>query len=46
MTEELDRLAAVALMVALPLVWGLSVEYVFQLLRCRIQRKGQEKGKV
>ena len=35
MWEQLDKPLAILLTVALPLVWGLGVEYVFELLRRR-----------
>lgn len=42
MTEQLDKLAAMVLIVALPLSWGLVVEFVFELLRRRNIAPGLE----
>lgn len=35
MLEKLDKPLAMILLVALPLAWGLGVEYIFELLRRR-----------
>jgi hypothetical protein len=38
MWEALDTPLAIAAMVLLPLLWGLGVEYAFELLRRRRRR--------
>jgi hypothetical protein len=44
MWEFLDKPIALLLLVALPLAWGLTVEYVFELRRRRLKRKEREKS--
>ncbi len=41
MWQQLDKPLAIFLIVALPLVWGLAAEYVFELLR-RKRGSGRE----
>ena len=46
MWQQLDKIAALFLVVALPLAWGLAVEYAFELARRRHNRAdpGRESG--
>ena len=39
MWQQLDKPLAIFLMIALPLVWGLAAEYVFERLRRRRRRR-------
>lgn len=42
MWQQIDKLTGLFLIVALPLLWGLGVEYMFELLRRRRVIRGEE----
>jgi hypothetical protein len=39
--EQIDRPLALFLVIAVPLAWGLGMEYVFELLRRRRSASGE-----
>ncbi len=46
MWEYLDRPLAIVLIVAIPLAWGLGVEYVFELLRRKRASRGSDEADI
>ena len=46
MWQHLDRPLAIFLLVALPLAWGMGVEYVFHLLRSRSNAGPKEENDI
>ena len=46
MVESLDKLLAIVLIVAIPLAWGLGMEYVFELLRRKRASRGSDEADI